>query len=195
MAGAADTVYLEGLDFFTSTVNRLRAPDWDRPSPCAGWRVRDVLGHAGQAVRFGTALLQGEQPEWRPADPPGAAVAADPVAWWQEISGPASEAARGADLARVVSTPAGTRTVGEGLRFPAIDLYVHAWDLARGAGVTIEIPAGVIEFAHAVLDDMPAGQLRSPRVFGPEVASPPGGTATERFVAWTGRDPGWVGSS
>jgi uncharacterized protein (TIGR03086 family) len=192
MGATVGTVYLEGLDFFTRAVGRLRSGDWDRPSPCQGWQARDVLGHVGQAVRFGTALLQGGHPEWSPADPPGAAVGPDPVAWWRAIAGPAREAVRDADLSQMVSTPAGQRMVAEGLRFPAIDLYVHAWDLVRVTGATLEIPAGVIEFAHAVLDPMPAGQLRSPRVFGPEMEPPPGATASDCFIAWTGRDPRWA---
>ena len=192
MVATSGTVYLGGLDFFTGTVHQLGALDWGRSSPCAGWQARDVLGHVGQGVSFGTALLQGGQPQWQPADPPGGAVGEDPVAWWQEIAGPAREAAAGADLSRVVTTPAGARTVEDGLRFPAIDLYVHAWDLARAAGGSAEIPAGVIEFAHAAMDGAPAAQLRSPRVFGAEVVPPPGATASGRFIAWTGRDPLWA---
>jgi len=54
-----DLIFLDGLDLFSGAVARLGASDWDRPSPCAGWRAVDVLGHVGAAVRFGTRLLEG----------------------------------------------------------------------------------------------------------------------------------------
>lgn len=125
-------------------------------------------------------------------DPPGAAVDGDPVAWWEALAGPAREAVSGVDLSRVVESPMGRRTIGEGLSFPALDLFVHAWDLGRAVGADVEIPAQAIEFAHSVIDPLPAEQVRSPRVFAPEVAPAASATPTQRFIAWTGRDPHWA---
>ncbi len=187
----SDTIFLDGLDFFTDAVVRLQASDWDRASPCSGWRAVDVLGHVGSAVRFGTKLLRDESPVWEPVDPPGSAVEADPGSWWEALVGPAREAVRDADLSRVVESPMGRRSIGEGLSFPALDLFVHAWDVVRAVDVDVEIPTEVIEFAHAVIDPIPVEQVRSPRVFGTEVAPPSDATPTQRFIAWTGRDPYW----
>jgi hypothetical protein len=69
-----------------------------------------------------------------------------------------------ADLAAEVDTPIGTRTVAEGLAFPAIDLYVHGWDLARSAGVDVEIPDDVIEFAHGAMAPIPEERMRGGNV-------------------------------
>ncbi len=192
MVERADAVFLAGLDFFSGAVVRLRASDWDRWSPCSGWRALDVLGHVGGAVRFGTKLLRDDSPVWEPVDPPGSAVEGDPGAWWEALVGPAAEALRGVELSRVVESPMGRRSIGEGLSFPALDLFVHAWDLARVVDADVEIPAGVIEFAHAVIDPVPAERVRSARVFATEVTPPPDATPTQRFVAWTGRDPRWT---
>ncbi|HLG66748.1 MAG TPA: TIGR03086 family metal-binding protein [Candidatus Dormibacteraeota bacterium] len=191
----SDAIFLGGLDLFSRTVARLGAADWERPSPCAGWRALDVLGHAGSAVQFGTQLLRGGRPAWEPLDPPGTAVEGDPGTWWERIAGAAREAVRGVELSRAVDSPRGPRRVGEALSFPALDLFVHAWDLGRAAGADVEIPPEAIEFAHTVIDPMPAQQVRSPRVFGPEVMPPPGATPTQRFIAWTGRDPLWSKAS
>jgi len=94
-------------------------------------------------VRFGTELLGDAHPEWEPVDPPGAVVAGDPGTWWAGLVRPASERVRAADLSRVVDSPMGRRTVAEGLRFPALDLFVHGWDLTRVVGADVEIPAGL----------------------------------------------------
>jgi uncharacterized protein (TIGR03086 family) len=96
------------------------------------------------------------------------------------------------DLTMVVESPVGRRTVGDGLSFPALDLFIHAWDLARSVHRDLEIPAEVIEFAHVMFDPIPSEQMRSPRVFADAVAAPPDATRSESFIAWTGRDPRWT---
>jgi uncharacterized protein (TIGR03086 family) len=187
-----DTAYLEGLGFFSAAVVLLDTSDWRGAPPCSGWTALDVLGHVGTAVRFGTELLGGGQPVWAPADPPGADVAGDPRSWWDALVTPARRAVADVDLNLVVESPVGRRTVGDGLSFPAVDLHVHAWDLARSVGRDIEVPAEATEFAHAVIGPIPTEQMRSPRIFGPAVAPPPGATRSEAFIAWTGRDPRWA---
>lgn len=85
----------------------------------------------------------------------------------------------------------GRRTIGQGLSFPALDLYIHGWDVAKSAGFDLAIPSEAIEFAHAVIAPIPAEQVRSSRVFGAEKPAPADATESEVFIAWTGRDSAW----
>src|ERR1700744_1752114 len=198
-----DAAFLQGLDFFGRAVGQLSPADWERDSPCSGWRALDVLGHVGQATRFGTALLQGTRPDWSPVEPPGALVEGAPETWWTGLSGPAAAALSGVDLTQEVDSPAGRRSIGDGLSFPALDLYIHGWDVARSGGVDLVIPAEAIEFAHTVIDPVPEDRIRNGRVFAaarptppgafppPPRPPPPGATDSEAFLAWTGRDPAW----
>src|ERR1700742_4477992 len=160
-----DVAFRQGLDFFGGAVRQLSPADWDRPSPCSGWRALDVLGHVGQATRFGTALLQGTRPDWSPVEPPGALVEGAPETWWTGLSGPAAAALSGVDLTQEVDSPAGRRSIGDGLSFPALDLYIHGWDVARSGGVDLVIPAEAIEFAHTVIDPVPEDRIRNGRGF------------------------------
>lgn len=186
-----DTAFLRGLDFFGGAVGELDTADWQETSPCQGWRALDVLGHVGQATRFGTLLLQDAQPSWSPIEPPGAVVEGRPGAWWQELAAQARSAVTGVDLFREVDSPMGRRSIGEGLSFPALDLFIHAWDIAKSAGIDLELPAEAIEFARGVIDPIRAEQVRNPRVFAAEKPTPAGATASHAFIAWTGRDPDW----
>ncbi len=186
-----DVAFLQGLDFFGGAVRQLSPADWDRPSPCSGWRALDVLGHVGQATRFGTALLQGTRPDWSPVEPPGAVVEGGPEAWWTGLAGHAADAVSGVDLTREVDSPAGRRSIGAGLSFPALDLYIHGWDIARACGAELVIPAAAIEFAHAVIDPVPEDRVRNGRVFAAAKPAPAGATQSQAFLAWTGRDPAW----
>jgi uncharacterized protein (TIGR03086 family) len=146
----------------------------------------------GAAVRFGTALLRDTAPTWQPAHPPGGAVEGEPAEWWATIAAPARESVNGVDLDRIVEGPMGRRAVGDGLAFPALDLFVHGWDLARSIGTSVDIPHDVIQFGHARIGAIPAQQVRSPNVFADEVDPPEGATDSESFIAWTGRDPRWT---
>ncbi len=149
----------------------------------------------GQATRFGTALLQGTRPDWSPVDPPGALVEGVPDAWWTGLPGPARDAVDGVDLSREMDSPAGRHSVGEGLSFPALDLYIHGWDIAKSGGIDLVIPAEAIEFAHAVIDPVPAEHVRNGRVFAAARPAPAGATDSAAFLARTGRDPAWPTSA
>jgi uncharacterized protein (TIGR03086 family) len=192
MAWTSDQCYLAGLDHFTTCVHLLGPGDWDRPTPCAGWTARDVLGHVGGATRFGTQLLTGQPTPMPPIEQPAAAVDGDPVAWWNALVGPARAAVDGVDLDRVVDSPMGPRSIADGLRFPAIDLFIHGWDLARAAGHSVEIPAQVIEFTTNVLAKFPAAAIRNPRVFAAAREAGAAASPSDAFLAWTGRDPDWA---
>ena len=152
----------QGLDFFTTIITRLSEDDWERPTPCAGWTARDLLGHLATSIRVGISIMQGRQPTWPDVARPGDLVEGDPAEFWRGTVGQAREVLRNADLARVMETPLG-RTVADDLSIPVIDLYVHAWDL----------PDEVVRGAN--------------RAFGPQTPVPAGATPTERFIAWTGR--------
>lgn len=192
MPWSPDTAFVEGLQFFSASVTLIRDNDWQRPSPCTEWTVLDVLGHVGTAVGFGTELLSGGQPEWSPSDPPGANVVGDPRSWWDGLVAPARSAVGDVELTMEVDSPFGRRTIGDGLSFPALDLFIHGWDLARSVGSDVVIPTEAIEFARVAFGPIPEAQMRSPRVFGEAVVPPPDSSPSEGFIAWTGRDPRWI---
>ncbi len=188
----SDCAYLKGVEFFGGIVDRFSDHCWEWMSPCEGWRALDVLGHVGAGVRFSTALLLNEKPDWQPAEPPGNAVGQEPIKWWIQLAGPAREALSGVDITRTVETPLGKREIGRSLSFPAVDLFVHGWDLARVVDVRVEIPGQIIEFAHALIDPLPVAEVRSSRVFAREQVIPISASPTDAFIAWTGRDPSWA---
>jgi uncharacterized protein (TIGR03086 family) len=181
--------YVAGLDYFTAVVARVGPDSWERATGCGNWTARDVVGHVGAATQYGTALLTGRAPTWSPADPPGAAVAGSPAAWWRALLKPARATVLGADPEMIVPTPQGDRRVSEGLGFPAVDLFLHAWDLSSVCPPRPEIPQEAIDFAHAFLDPLGEGMLRGPGVFAPEVRIAPDAGASARFLAWSGRNP------
>lgn len=177
----------QGLDFFTAVLTRLGDEDWELPTPCAGWTVRDLLGHLVTTIRVAISVMQDQQPTWPAMAHPGDLVEGDPVEFWCAAAAQTRDVLRDADLDRVMDTPLG-QTVADDLSIPVIDLYVHAWDAGAAAGIAVEIPAGVIGYAHAYIDPLLPGLIRGQgRAFGPQTRPPASATPTEQFIAWTGR--------
>jgi uncharacterized protein (TIGR03086 family) len=184
---ASDEMFLAGLDTFDGVVRQVE--DWAAPSACAGWSALDVLGHLGTAIQMGVDILEGKEMSWSPVAQPGVLVEGDPVEFWSRTAERARAAMVGVDLDAEINSPMGRRTVAEGLAFPAIDLFLHAWDIAAPAGLAVELPDELIEFSHAHIDPYPVEVVRGGNIFGPAVDPPPDATPIETFLAWTGRDP------
>ena len=69
-----------------------------------------------------------------------------------------------------------------------MDLVVHAWDLARAAGLKEfeEMPAGEIDNVMAALAPL-GDNMRQPGVFGPEVAVPADADEQTKLLGVVGR--------
>lgn len=182
--------YREGLDFFSAVVTAVPVGTWERPAPCEGWQALDVLGHVGTATEMGARILRGGELTFEPADPPSTAVTGEPVAWWTTLAGEARQAlATVDDLDREVDSPRGRRTVREGLSFPAVDLFIHGWDLATATGQKVVIPDEAIAFTRQMFEHIPAEMCRRPGVFADQVDVPADASPTDAIIAFTGRNP------
>lgn len=161
---------------------------WEVPTPVPEWTARDVVRH----------LL-----EWFPpflADgsgirlPAGPTVDDDPVAAWQHHAGeiqailddPASESVTFAHP-HVPACP-----LPEAIdRFYTTDVFMHTWDLARATGQDDRLdPAEceVLLVGMEPIDEM----LRASGQYGPRMPVPADADATDRLVAFIGRDPAWT---
>ena len=126
--------------------------DLDRPTPCEGWNLADLLGHMTVQHRGFAAAARG--------------FGADPDVWRVETSstrcgpipvGTYAEAAHdvldafAAD--GTAEAPFALPEFGEGAVFPGamamgfhfVDYVVHGWDVAATLGVPFELPADVVE--------------------------------------------------
>lgn len=194
MAWNALDTYENGLRFFTDVVGAVPADQWGARSPCAGWTARDVLGHVGEATTVGAQILRGGQMQFTRHEPPSSAIVGDPVAWWEEAVAGAREALSSVtddDLDREVDSPAGRRTVRDGLSFPAVDLYIHGWDLAAACGRSVRFPAEAVDFIRGVFAHVPDEATRRPGVFAAAVSVSDDSDDTDRVLGFAGRDPRW----
>ena len=50
MSSRTAELFNQGFDFFTAVLTQVVDDDWERPTPCAGWTARDLLGHLASTV-------------------------------------------------------------------------------------------------------------------------------------------------
>jgi uncharacterized protein (TIGR03086 family) len=172
---------------FTELVVGAPADGWDRPSPVATWRARDVVGHL---VEWLPAFLAAGAGVRLPAGP---SVTADPVAAWSAhqdavqslLDDPGTHD-------RTLSNPhVGELPLDDAIdRFYTGDVFLHSWDLARATGQDPDLDPGRCAAMLAgmePLDDL----LRRSGQYGPRVPVPDDAPVQDRLVGFIGRDPGW----
>jgi uncharacterized protein (TIGR03086 family) len=195
-------------------VPEITAAQWDDPTPCGDWRVRDLLAHViGQYHGFALAATGARTgiADFRPRQ-----IGADPVAEYTEASelvttafaadGVAAQHAAGLDgsAVRVLDRAFHLPEIRDGGPFPApfaigfhlVDEVVHAWDLAVSVGLPFgadAFDADVLERTLAITRQVPDDPAtRGPGfAFASGLDVPEGCSALDEILARLGRDPGW----
>lgn len=171
---------------FTALV--LGTPDWDAPTPVAGWRARDVVGHL--TSWFPGFLAAGAGVELAG----GPSVADDPVGAWR-VHSDAVQALLDdpATVDRVLANPhIGELPLDVAVdRFYTADVFMHSWDLARATGQDDRLDP---EFCAQLLAGMAGVEdaMRASGQFGPPVPVPADADPQTAMLGFIGRTPSWT---
>lgn len=180
-----------------------RTTSWDAPAPVEGWTARDVVGHlitwlpgllAAHDISFTRTFTTPDQVEDGGSERSCERHVHPVVAEWE---------AHAAAVQTLLDDPASREHVVRDPHFPEMsltqmidrlyttDVFLHSWDLARATGQADRLDA---EHATELLAGMePLDEmLRASGQYGPRVEPPPGADATDRLVAFIGRDPAWA---
>ncbi len=180
-------------------VEKVRLHDLNRPTPCAGWNLVDLLAHMTVQHRGFAAAASGlgaDPDVWRP-EGVRAAVIADPAGTYADAAHAVLDAfsADGAS-----ETTFALPDFGPGATFPGtvamdfhfIDYVVHGWDVAATLGIPYELPADVVSAALPLALFVPDGDFRAidGAPFGPAVDGE-SADDLERMLRHLGRRPRW----
>lgn len=178
-------------------VRQVQPADLDRPTPCTGWTLRDLLTHMSVQHRGFAAAADGRGADpdvWAaPApldDPVGEYLAAVPVV----LDAFAADGVprRRFALPEISPTITFPGTVAIGFHF--IDYVVHGWDVARSLGLDYALDQDLLDAALPVALAVPDGApRRAPgAAFQPALPAPDGGPL-DRILTVLGRSPTWRG--
>lgn len=133
-------------DGFAATVGLVADDQWDVPTPCDGWNVRELVGHVAAGCRMAVTLAAGGTRNDAIAvlgvdhlgDSPVTAIEAALAAQLEAFARP--EVAE-----QVFHHPAGDMPGAQVLSFRIGDLLVHRWDLARAIGADETLDAELVQ--------------------------------------------------
>jgi uncharacterized protein (TIGR03086 family) len=138
-----------GLQAFTDRVALVPSDRWDDPTPCDEWSVRDLVGHlvtehlwAPHLLDGGTIAEAGDRFE-------GDHLGDDPVGAWERTEEESAAAWSAVDLDQPVHLSSGDVPASEYADQMLLDLTVHGWDLARGAGLDERLEPRLVRHALA----------------------------------------------
>jgi uncharacterized protein (TIGR03086 family) len=168
--------------------------EWELPTPCSEWTVRNVANHLVSSNLLFARVLGGEQ-----LPPREELIAAsrvdrlgdDPVQAFRDSATAVLTAFRSEEaLTRTVTVPAGTVPGQVALQLRIVEALVHGWDIARATGRRADFPEEIVQqalgFTRAQL-----GRLGGARAGGAPFAPPQpvadDAPALDRLAALLGR--------
>ena len=182
---SAHAAFLARLDLVT--VDSL-----DRPTPCEGWEVTELLRHVLGGCRMTVALLEGAE-----ASRAGAGFASASSLEGNELISSCRQGVieQGAALCAIadgeatVHFPTGDMPAARLRSFRIVEMTLHAWDLARAIGADELLPKDAVAFSREAIELMIA--TVPPKMFGPRPSGVEASAQDDqaRLLVLSGRQP------
>jgi uncharacterized protein (TIGR03086 family) len=183
------TLYQRSVDTWTDRVGAVSPDQWDAPTPCSSWTVRDLVNHVVGEDRWTVPLMRGLTIAEVGSSLDGDLLGDEPVATAQRA---ASEAvAVVAELLPsdgTVQLSYGEEQMAEYVHQLAADHLIHAWDLAAATGGDTCLDEDLVAEVAAWYAE------RAPLYRGAGMVGPQGvthGGARNDLLAAFGRDSAW----
>lgn len=171
----------------TERVDAVPDDAWTAQSPCEDWTVRDVVAHLTAEHLWAPHLLRGESVEQVGDRYDGDVLGADPPAAWAAAREASMAAWAQTDPAFEVQLSSGASPASEYAEQMLLDLTVHAWDVARGAGLSERLDPACAEHVLGYVRRH-HDELSSASIFGPAVDTR-SDESQDQLLALLGRRP------
>lgn len=183
---------VRGVPHASDAAQATDALQWDGPTPCRQWSVRELVNHLVNEELWTVPMMAGDTVEAVGDRFDGDLLGNAPVAAAERAARAAQAAVVAPVLAnRTVHLSFGDHTAQEYARQLAADHLVHAWDLAVATGQDPRLPPDLVAAVAAWF----AGQeqwYRDGGAIGPRPDRDPGGDPQARLLVAFGRDPQWT---
>jgi uncharacterized protein (TIGR03086 family) len=184
-----NTLYHRTVECWADRVNAVADDQWDAPTPCRDWTVRDLVNHVVGEDRWTKPLVDGKTIAEVGDSLDGDLLGDAPLRGALEAAKEATTAvAEALPRGGTVHLSYGEEQLDEYVRQLAADHLVHAWDLAVATGGEIRLdPAVVTEVAgwYAEREHL----YRGAGMVAPRAVSH-GGPQADLLAAF-GRDSAW----
>jgi uncharacterized protein (TIGR03086 family) len=155
-------------------------------TPCALWKVSDLINHIVGAQSFFEAGAKGDPPAEGDAD----FAAGDFVAAFDDASR-RSVAAFSADgvMEKMLTLPFGQMPGAAFMGLAATDTFTHGWDLAKATGQSTDLAPDLAAelLGGSRMAIQPSFRNPEGNPFGPEQSAPAGACTADQLAAFLGR--------
>jgi uncharacterized protein (TIGR03086 family) len=185
----ADQVALhqKAVEEFDARVRAVGDDQWELPTPCSDWNVRQLVNHLVYEDRWTVPLMEGSTIAEVGDRYEGDLLGDDPKGAWAESSTEAVAAVQGnGALERMVDLSSGPTPAGEYVSQLLADHLIHAWDLARAVGADERLDPELVEACAAWFAEMEP-HYRAAGAIGERPETPPGADAQTTLLAAFGR--------
>jgi uncharacterized protein (TIGR03086 family) len=181
----ATTAISQADQVMTSVIGQLQPAHREMATPCTEWNVHQVIEHVCQGSHMVAGALRQQPPG---ADAPDV-LANGPAEGWANAHAALAAAATPENLSEIRELPGLGAMPGEvAMSVIVADAVTHAWDVAKGTGVTIDIPEDLAGWALATWQQVVPAEGRGGG-FAEVVPVGDNASAVDRLVGWTGRKP------
>ena len=175
---------------FSRQVTGIAGDQWDDPTPCTAWSVRELLAHNVVENLWVPPLMAGETIASVGDRFDGDLLGAHPARAWTATVEPADSAMEdeGA-MERMVHLSFGDVPGAEFAKQRIVDLVVHTWDLARAIGQPEELAPDLVQACLAWGEEWKPILDGGSAYFDPPIPSADGADPRTRLLNLLGRQP------
>ncbi len=182
----ATASYERAIATFRQVWSNVSKEDLDKQSPCASWKVRDVVNHLIETSDFFVTSVGGEATGGGGNMADGDYEAAFESAANRTLAAFNQPGA----LDKTVDLPFGPMPATALVGIATTDTFTHAWDVAKATGQSTdldgEFAAELLEGAKSMILDAVRGPDGS-ALFGPQQQAPQGASNADQLAAFLGR--------
>lgn len=164
------------------TIRRIEPGQWDLPTPCTEWTVRDVVAHLATGNHVVAEAFAGRPAgyDWQPEGDAAQAYAETARALMHAVEAPGA-------MTQTVALPYGEFPGERAAGLRLVDILSHTWDLAKATGQPTDFLPELNELALEMSRAAMQGRPRPAEVFAAEQPAPKGASAADRLAAFLGR--------
>ena len=177
-----------GIDQARPAIAATTPDEFDLPTPCAEWNSREVINHMIAALTmFRDVAVDGS------ADTALFArdlIGDDALASFDTVAAEALAAwSQPGRIDGTAKLPFGEMPAQFALQFPAMDMVVHAWDIATATGHPVTWNAELVSDTLAFCEATFANPEYRGKDFAPPVPAPDDADDLTKLVSFLGRTP------
>jgi uncharacterized protein (TIGR03086 family) len=179
------TLYHRSVESWADRVNAVRGDQWDDPTPCREWSVRDLTNHVAGEDRWTVPLVRGSTIAEVGTALDGDLLGEDPIGQALAAAAEATTAvAEALPEGGTVHLSYGEERIEEFVHQLAADHLVHGWDLAVATGGDPRLDPALVHEVREWFAQREEGAIGSRAVAAvPDTQS--------ELLAGFGRDPAW----